>query len=125
MPKKLLLIDDDPLIVRMYERIFEFAGIKAETSQVPAEGLAMATESKPDLILLDIMMPDMDGIELLQRLKADDATKDIPVIILTNLSDEKRAQQALKLGAISVLVKSDFSPKQVVEKVNATLGKKA
>ncbi len=125
MPKKLLLIDDDPLIVRMYERIFEFAGIEAITSQVPSEGLAKATEIKPDLILLDIMMPDMDGIEVLQRLKADDATKAIPVIILTNLSDEKRTQQALKLGAVSVLVKSDFSPKQVVEKVNAALGKKA
>ncbi len=122
MAKKLLLIDDDPMIVRMYERVFGFAKIDVTSSLAPAEGLQLAIDKKPDLILLDIMMPDMDGIEVLKKLKEDDATKAIPVIILTNLSDERRAKEALKLGAQSVLVKSDYSPKQVVEKVNAALG---
>lgn len=123
MAKKLLLIDDDALIVRMYERVFGFAGINVTTSLVPAEGLALATTMKPDLILLDIMMPDMDGLEVLKRLKADEATKAIPVIVLTNLSDENRTKQAMKLGALDVMIKSDYSPKQVVEKVTAAMGK--
>lgn len=122
MANKLLLIDDDPLIVRMYERVFKFAGIDIKTSLLPTDGLAQATALKPDLILLDIMMPDMDGLEVLRRLKGADDTKQIPVIILTNLSDEARSREAMKLGAISVMVKSDFSPKQVVEKVQAALG---
>lgn len=123
MPKHILLIDDDPLIVRMYERIFSFSEIKVTPALMPQDGLAQASKIKPDLILLDIMMPDMDGIEVLRRLKGDDATKDIPVIVLTNLTDEARAKEAAKLGALQVLVKSDYSPKQVVEKVTAVLGK--
>lgn len=121
MPKKILLIDDDPLIVRMYERVFGFAGITVSTSLMPGDGLTKASAEKPDLILLDIMMPDMDGLEVLRRLKGDDATKAIPVIMLTNLSDEVRSKEAMKLGAKSVMIKSDFSPKQVVEKVTAAL----
>lgn len=121
MAKKLLLIDDDPLIVRMYERVFGFAGIDVVTSLLPAEGLAQVATVKPNLILLDIMMPDMDGLEVLRRLKSDDATKTIPVIMLTNLSDEVRAKEAMKLGALDVMIKSDYSPKQVVEKVKAAL----
>jgi len=74
MAKKLLLIDDDPLIVRMYERIFKFADIDIKTALLPTDGLAQASTIKPDLILLDIMMPDMDGLEVLRRLKGDDAT---------------------------------------------------
>jgi two-component system alkaline phosphatase synthesis response regulator PhoP len=122
MSKKVLLIDDDALIVRMYERIFGFAGIEISSALLPADGLAQASKLKPDLILLDIMMPDMDGIEVLRRLKGDDNTKSISVIILTNLSDENRAKEAMKLGAQSVMVKSDYSPKQVVDKVKAALG---
>jgi len=123
MSKKILLIDDDPLIVRMYERVFGFSGVDVTTSLSPTEGLAQVAAVKPDLILLDIMMPEMDGLEVLRRIKSDDATKSIPVIMLTNLSDETRNKQAMKLGAMSVMIKSDYSPKQVVEKVTAALGK--
>lgn len=123
MAKKILLIDDDPLIVRMYQRVFGFSGIDVTTSLSPTDGLAQVATVKPDLILLDIMMPEMDGLEVLRRLKSDDATKAIPVIMLTNLSDEARNKQAMKLGAMSVMIKSDYSPKQVVEKVTGSLGK--
>ncbi|HSX14754.1 MAG TPA: response regulator [Candidatus Saccharimonadales bacterium] len=121
MAKKILLIDDDPLIVRMYERIFSFSDIEVVSALLPGDGLQKASQVKPDLILLDIMMPDMDGIEVMRRLQADELTKPIPVIILTNLSDETRSKEAMKLGAKSVMVKSDYSPKQVVEKVVAAL----
>ena len=119
---KILLVDDDPLLVRMYQKKFEIDGY-----QVSAlfDGERVQTEAlyfKPDLILLDIMMPKVNGLEVLKKIKSDSKTKNIPVILLTNLGgSQSDIDQGLELGAVSYLVKSNYTPKEVVEKVKEIL----
>ena len=85
------------------------------------EGLKKAKEVKPTLILLDIMMPKMHGLEVLEKLKSDDSTKKVPVVILTNLAGEQDAEAALAKGAVKYLVKSEHDPKEVAEEVKQIL----
>lgn len=113
---KVLLIEDDPLVVKMYRNVLSFEGFKMETSPNGAEGLQKAKEFKPDLIFLDIMMPKMNGIEVLEKLKKDPEMKNIPVIMLTNLAGADNAEEALKKGAFAYMVKSEYKPKEVAEK---------
>ena len=119
---KLLLVDDDSLLVRMYQTKLEGEGHQVETAD---NGLAMFEklgEYKPDLVLLDVMMPQMNGLEALTKLKNTPSLKSIPVIMLTNVgSSEEDSRQALELGAVSYLVKSDYTPKEVVQKVKEIL----
>jgi len=86
--QKVLLIEDEVLILRMYEKIFSFEGFGVITAVDGIEGLEKAKTEKPNLILLDIMMPKMDGLRVLEQLKAEPLTKDIPVVVLTNLSSD-------------------------------------
>lgn len=114
----LLIIEDDPLILRMYQQAFSFN--KNHTALIAdngLDGLAKARDQKPDAILLDIMMPEMNGLEVLKKLKADPDTQKIPVIILTNLGGDKDVQVALKLGAVKYIVKAENTPKQVLDQV--------
>ena len=118
---KILLIEDDPLMLRLYKKIFTFEKHEVEVAKDGLEGLNKAKEVKPTLILLDIMMPKMHGLEVLEKLKADEATKKIPVIILTNLAGEQDAEAALAKGAVKYLVKSEHDPKEVAEEVKQIL----
>lgn len=121
MPK-ILLIDDDSLLVRMYERKFKLDGSEVETAFDGKTGLAKAAEFKPNLILLDIMMPEMNGLEVLEKLKADEGSKAIPIILLTNLGgSQEDIDRGLGLGAVAYLVKADYTPAEVVAKVKEIL----
>ena len=114
----LLIIEDDPLILRMYQQAFTFNDKhEALIADNGVDGLEKAHSEKPDAILLDIMMPTMNGLEVLKKLKADPDTKKIPVIMLTNLGGDKDVQMALKLGAVKYIVKADVTPKQVLDQV--------
>lgn len=116
--KRILIVDDDPLIARMYENKIRLDGYDVDTAANGEEALMMVRKNKPDLILLDIMMPKMNGVETLKALKKDGKTKDIPVIILTNLSDDtKDVERAKAMGAIDYLIKSEISLKELSEKV--------
>lgn len=115
MGKILLIVEDDPLMQRMYEKIFKFAKLDVVTASDGEEGLEKARTGKPTLILLDIMMPKMNGLQVLDKLKADPETKNIPVIMLTNLAGEKDAETALVKGAVKYIVKSQHDPKSVVD----------
>lgn len=117
MSKVLLIVEDDPLMLRMYQKIFAFEKYEVDTAANGVEGLDKARGVKPTVILLDIMMPKMNGLEVLDKLKADPDTKHIPVIMLTNLAGEKDAETALMKGAIKYIVKSEHDPKEVVEMV--------
>jgi DNA-binding response OmpR family regulator len=124
MGEVLLVIEDDPLVSRMYQKAFKFEGFDVETAKDGHEGITKANEIKPEVILLDIMMPKMNGMEVLERLKTNDELKDIPVIVLTNLSGTQDAENALKRGALAYLVKSEYKPNEVAKKVKEILAKK-
>ena len=114
---KVLIVEDDPLISRMYQKIFTFEKYEVEMAADGEEGLDKALQVKPTIILLDVMMPKLNGLEVLEKLKADEATKNIPVIILTNLSGQLDAETALAKGAVKYIVKSEHTPKEVVNMV--------
>lgn len=118
---KILLIEDDPLMMNLYENIFKREGFEVDIAQSGAEGLVKAKEVSYDIILLDIMMPEMDGFEVLQKLKADGATKNIPVVTLTNLAGDADAKRAIKLGAIKYLIKSEYDPVEISKMVKDVL----
>lgn len=118
---KVLMIEDDPLVSRMYTKVFRFEGIEVEVSKDGQEGIEMAKAVKPDLIFCDVMMPRMNGMQVLEALKADINTKDIPIIMLTNLSGTHDAENAVKKGAAGYMVKSEYKPKEIAEKAKEYL----
>jgi CheY-like chemotaxis protein len=118
---KILLVEDDALMARLYQKTFTFDGHEVVTAADGEEGLAKAKTEKPTLMLLDIMMPKMNGLDVLTRLKADPETKGIPVVVLTNLAGEHDAQEALTRGAIRYIVKSEQDPRGVTKIVEEIL----
>lgn len=121
---KVLIIEDEEMLVNMYISKFEKEGYQAEKAENGRLGLEQARAIKPDVILLDIMMPEIDGFMVLKDLKTDTATKNIPIIMLTNLGQEEDIKKGNKLGATDYLVKANLTPAQVVKKVKEVLSKK-
>lgn len=118
---KILIVEDDSLLIRMYQKIFESEGYQVELAINGEEGLDKARVSIPTLILLDVMMPKMNGLQVLKQLKAEANTKDIPVVMLTNLDGERDAEQALSEGAVKYIIKSQYKPKEIEEMVKQIL----
>ena len=120
--KLVLLVDDDPLINRMYQIKLEHDGFRVNVATSGAEGLASVLKEKPDLILLDVLMPEMNGVEALKAIKGDPRMKDIPVVILSNLGDSQTdIQNAKKLGALDYFIKSKISLKELSAQVKKIL----
>jgi len=119
--KKLLLVEDDNLLIRMYEDKFTRDGYEVTTAFTGEDGLIKLKNFQPTLILLDIMLPKMNGFEVLQAIKVDPATKKIPVIMLTNMASEEDSKKGLELGAVAYLVKSENTPDQIVAKIKEIL----
>lgn len=118
---KILIVEDDPLMSRLYSKVFQIEGYDVLTAPDGEEGLSEIHKDIPTLILLDVMMPKMNGLELLEKLKSDPATRKIPVIMLTNLAGTADAEKAISLGAVKYIVKSEYDPKQIVEMVKEIL----
>lgn len=118
-----LLVEDDEFLANIYKTKFEMEGFKVILAENGEAGLADAKKKAPDVILLDILLPKMDGFMVLQKLKEDVATKKIPVILLTNLGQKDDVQRGLELGAVDYLIKAHFKPSETVEKVKKALGK--
>lgn len=116
-----LLIEDDPLIVKMYHAKFTNEGYNVLTADDGVKGLDLALKEVPDFIVLDIMMPQLSGIDLLTKLRADAKGKNIPVIVLTNLSEKDEEEKAIELGAKEYLLKANLTPGEVVAKVQKYL----
>lgn len=122
---KVLLIEDDQLMIRLYKTKFVMAGYEINVATDGAQGLKRASSDPPDVILLDIVMPGMDGFEVLRRLKKNPKTKDIPVLILTALpGNEEIIQKAAQLGAVDFVEKPDYTLEEMVTKVRFVLGRK-
>jgi CheY-like chemotaxis protein len=116
-----LIVEDDPLMSRMYQKIFLLEKREVEVVGDGQQAWEKVHTRKPDIMLLDVMMPKMNGFELLDKMKADPDLKDIPVIMLTNLASDQDAETALLKGAVKYIVKSQYEPKQVVTMVNEIL----
>lgn len=116
--KKILLVEDDSLIGEMYERLFSAAGAEIIWVQNGEEGLEILEKKTVDIIITDLMMPNMDGYELVQHLKKNKDTKDIPVVILTNLTDRPEDTKKIKkLGIAAYIVKSEIQLKDLLKKI--------
>ena len=122
---KILIVEDDPLMARMYQKTFTFEQYEVEVANDGEAGLEKAKTTNPNMILLDIMMPKMNGFEVLERLKSDTTTKNVPVVMLTNLAGEQDAEKALAMGAVKYFIKSEYDPKQIVDMVKQILGNTA
>lgn len=124
-PKKaaILLIEDDPTLIEMYQMKFRLSGLKLLVATGGYSGLAMVKKVKPDLVLLDIRMDDLDGFEVLKRMKADPTLKDIPVYLLTNMGEKDAAEKGKRLGAEAYVMKAKLTPQEVVDMVSLRLNK--
>lgn len=120
--KKIAIIEDDPVISQMYRMKFEADGFEVQLADNGRHGVALVGSFKPDLILLDLQMPYMDGTEALTKIRALPTSKTTPVIILTNLGEEEAPKALRALGIHSYIVKADLTPRQVVERVKEALG---
>ncbi len=119
---KIAIIEDDPVINQMYRMKFESEGFDVEMAADGHQGVALVKAFQPDIILLDLQMPHVDGAEALAEIRKADWGKDIPVLILTNLGEEEAPDILKTLNVSSYIVKADYTPKQVVARVKETLG---
>lgn len=119
--KKILIIEDDPFILKMYRHKFEDLGFIFREAGTGDKGLDLAREETPDIIILDIVLPQKDGFEILKQIKKDPQLKDIPVVMLTNLGQKEEVEKGLELGANDYLVKAHYTPSEVVERVQKIL----
>jgi len=122
LKKKILIVEDDRSLQNALVEIISREGFEAVSAFDGEEAMEKLKEGKPDLILLDIILPKKDGYEVLEEIKKDEKTKNIPVLILTNLEEIDNVQKALDLGATTFMVKSDFSLKDILEKIKVALG---
>ncbi|MEO5948784.1 MAG: response regulator transcription factor [Candidatus Saccharimonas sp.] len=119
---KIAIIEDDSVINQMYRMKFEATGFDVATASDGEAGVVMVEKFKPDLVLLDLQMPHMNGAEALALIRKSSWGKTIPVIILTNLGEEEAPQALRTLGIHSYIVKAELTPSQVVARVKEALG---
>ncbi|MGQ9583804.1 MAG: response regulator transcription factor [Anaerolineae bacterium] len=119
---KILVVEDDRDIRELIAFTLRFAGMEVETASGGPEGIEKARKAKPDLILLDVRMPRMNGFEACQRLKEDEQTRDIPVVFLSARGQESEIQQGLSAGAVGYILKP-FSPDQLPRQVQEILAR--
>jgi len=119
--QKIAIIEDDQVISQMYRMKFEADGFDVQVADNGIDGVALVEQMKPDLILLDLQMPQMNGAEALKEIRGKDWGKTTPVIILTNLGEEEAPKNLHSLGIHSYIVKADLTPRQVVERVKTAL----
>ncbi|MFA6271807.1 MAG: response regulator [Patescibacteria group bacterium] len=122
--QKILLIEDDKMLLEMYTAKFTREGFEIATAENGSDGLKAARDTKPDMILLDIIMPKLDGFATLKEIRKDENIKDVPVILLTNLGQDQDIQKGKDLGADDYFVKANHTPTEIVEKVQELLKKK-
>lgn len=119
---KIAIIEDDSVISQMYRMKFEADGFEVQIANNGRDGVEMVKEISPDIVLLDLQMPIMNGDEALKQIRSHDWGKTVPVMILTNLGEEEAPKSIRALGIESYIVKADLTPRQVIERVKSTLG---
>lgn len=120
---RILIVEDDTVIANLFKSAFTKEGYEVELALDGLEALDKIKIFKPTIILSDIMMPRMDGIELIKHLKAKKNTKNIPVVVMSNLAKEESVTEAIKAGALKHIVKQDYGPHDVVNIVKEIIAK--
>src|SRR6266576_1103239 len=121
MPK-IAIIEDDLAIAQMYRMKFEAEGYKVDIAENGKLGLALCEQMEPDIVLLDLMMPEMNGDEMLEKMRSTDWGKNIKVIILTNVSEQEAPEKLKELHVSNFVVKAEMTPKEVAELVQKSIG---
>ncbi|HSR89037.1 MAG TPA: response regulator [Candidatus Udaeobacter sp.] len=121
---QILIIEDDAFLAEIYQKKFEMEGFKVILASNGEKGLADIKKKKPDVVLLEVLLPKMDGFAVLEAAKANSSTKNIPIILLTSLGQKDDVQRGLDSGAADYLIKTHFQPSEIVDKVLAVLPKK-
>ena len=119
--KKIVIAEDDKFISEMYIAKLSSEGFDVEYAQDGKEAIEKICEIQPDIVLLDILMPKMNGIEVLKKIRADKKIKNTPVIILTNANEKDHVSKAMEMGANDYLIKASFTPDEIVSKIKETL----
>lgn len=122
MSKKILLIEDEEILLNILKKKLLEEKYEVATATNGEEGLIAMKSSKPDLILLDILMPKKDGFEVMEEMKKDPELKDIPIIIVSNSGQPVELDRAKAMGVKDCLVKTEFDPQEVIDKVRQQLG---
>jgi len=119
--KKILFIEDESALQKTFGDMLTQEGYEMVSALDGQTGLRLAREKKPDLILLDLILPKAHGLEVLKKLKEDPGTREIPVIVLTNLEDMQSVEEALSLGVKTYLVKASYTLEEVLEKIKKAI----
>ncbi len=121
--KTILLVEDDPFLIDIYKNKLKEVGFNIEIAEDGEEALSKMKKKKPDLMLLDIVLPNVDGWEILKKTRTDPDLKDLKVIILSNLGQKDEVEKGMSLGATKYLIKAHFTPSEVVEEIKKLLKK--
>ncbi|MDD2696802.1 MAG: response regulator [Candidatus Pacebacteria bacterium] len=119
--KSILLIEDDPFLIDIYTTKIKESGFGVEVATDGEQAIKKIEELKPDLVILDIVLPEVDGWEILRRIKSELKLEDLKVIILSNLGQKEEVEKGIKLGAVKYLIKAHYTPSQVVEEIKKIL----
>jgi len=119
--KKILIIEDEKILAGMYKEKFEMEGFEVDLAFDGKEGLEKTKKLKPDLILLDILLPEENGVSFLKKLKEDPEISKIPVVAFSNYDDPQTKRETLELGVKEYLIKTNYTPKEIIEKIKEYL----
>ncbi len=119
--KKILLVEDDPFLIEIYTAKLENAGFSVDVASDGDMVMNKMKEVKPDLVVLDIVLPNIDGWEILREIKRNEEFKNVKVVILSNLSEKEDVEKGIEEGADKYLIKSHYEPSQVVEEIEEVL----
>lgn len=120
--KKILLVEDDSFLIDIYTTKLKESGFSVEVASEGDEAVRKAREDEFDLVLLDIVMPKVDGWDILRQIKAEPKSKDLKVIIISNLSQKEEVEKGMNLGAEKYLIKAHYTPSEVAKEIKEVLG---
>ena len=119
--KHILLVEDDPFLIDIYTTKLKEEGFKIDVAKNGQVALDFLKKHKPDILLLDIVLPQVDGWEILKRIKKEHKFKNLPIIVLSNLGQKQEVEKSFKLGAAKYLIKAHYTPAEIVGEIKKTL----
>lgn len=122
--KSILLVEDDPFLIDIYQSKLKEKGFDVNVAEEGKQAWELLRKKKPDLLLLDIVLPNMDGWEIIKKIKEDARLKDLKVIILSNLGQKDEVEKGINLGAVKYMIKARFTPTEIVQEIEKILNNK-